>query len=86
MQIEVVEMPEHGTDAMVTLLHRVLNSLVGQLANDIKFTTGDVMSAALHLIIDAGLMNASPANLRKDIATSVDRILAEVAKKREAMN
>lgn len=86
MQVKIVEMPEHSTDAMVSLIHQVLSSVVGQLANDIQFTTGDVMSAALHLIVDAGLMNATPASLRADIVTAVDNMLAEYAKNRGTVN
>ena len=57
---------ERGTDAMTQLLIRVMEGALQ--STGLRFSNGDVMSAALHLMVDAGMVQApSKEELIKDI-------------------
>lgn len=86
MQVEIMELPKHSTDEMVTFLHGALLGTANSVSDVVRFTTGDLMSAALHLIVDAGLENASPEQLRADIVKGLDAILADRAEERRKAN
>lgn len=82
----VVEPPEPGTDEMVTLLTHAIGEAFNQLHQMFPFTSGDVMSACMHLLVEAGLSNASPAKLREDAIMALDGVLDENAKRRQKVN
>ncbi len=86
MKVELVELPEHSTDQMVTLLCNMLQSALGSASDLVKFTNGDAMSAALHLIVEVGLENSSPDQLRNDTIEALDSALADHLKTRGRAN
>jgi hypothetical protein len=81
----VISVPAPNSDGMVTLLGDLFEQMISHLP--FQFSHGDVMSAALYMVIDAGLINApSPEKLRSDIVDGLDRILAERAAERRQLN
>lgn len=81
--ITLVAVPDSNTDAMVSFLGDLFEQMVGQLP--FSFSHGDIMSAAMYLVVDAGLVNApSPERLRQDVIDALDRIIAERATEKRA--
>lgn len=50
-------MPEPKTDEMVTLLNSAMEEALAAISNRYRFANGDVMSAALHVMVDAGMVS-----------------------------
>ena len=48
-------MPKPQTEEMVTLLHAYMVAGVDMVSNDHRFTYGDVMSAAVHILVESGM-------------------------------
>ncbi len=86
VRLVVDKTPEPGSDEMVTLLNDVLHAALGQLSPSLHFTAGDVMGAAMYILVDAGLEASSPAVLRGDIIIALDRMLADWAKTQGSMH
>jgi len=78
--------PEPNTDEMVNLISNVLGNALDQLRELFPFTSGDVMSACMHMVVETGLLNASPEKLRNDVITGLDSVLAEKAEHRRKAN
>lgn len=76
-EVVFMPIPEPGSDAMAQLLGSSLDSMFDQLRDHFPFHCGDVMTACLYALIDAGLVGASPEQLRKDVIDAIDRILAD---------
>lgn len=78
--------PEPNTDAMVTLLHQILDGAAESFSNLTSFTRGDLMGAALYMVVEVGSEGSPPDKLREDIIAAVDRILADMAQEKARMN
>lgn len=68
--------PKPDSDEMVTLLYESLMEALDTV--DIRFTQGDVMSACMHLAVDAGLQSsASAEQLATDLCDGVRKIISD---------
>jgi len=85
MEVELVEIPKPATDEMVTLIHSVITSSLGQAADQFQFSYGDVMSACLHIIVENGLEGVTAEKLREDMMVAFDITLADFLKRRGTM-
>lgn len=79
MEVDLVEIPEMNTDAMVQFIYRIFMEALGQVREVAKFGAGDAMAAAMHLVVEAGLAHATPEQLRADLIVGIDKILADRA-------
>lgn len=71
--------PEKGTIEMVNLLGEMLDTMVDSIP--FTFTTGDLMSALIYSIIDAGLRAGTPHDqLRADLIKAIDAVIPDVAR------
>lgn len=86
MEVEIIELPEPSTTEMKALLHGVLRSAVDQLAEIVPFHTGDVMSAAMTMIVETGLEGEPPEKLRATLVEVLDALLASYAAQKEKSN
>ena len=85
-EVDITEIPEHGTDEMVTLIHHQIMGTLAQAQELMSFTRGDAMSAAMHLIVEAGLgSGAPPEKLRSDMIEAFDLTLADHLQHRKEM-
>jgi hypothetical protein len=77
-EIMVVKLPEPATNEMVQLIANQMDQLFNQLRQMFDFTTGDVMSACLCHIIEAGKIGreGDMEGLRQDILASVEIAIA----------
>lgn len=82
-ETEISEIPERCTDQMVTMLFGVLHDALDKVHEGISFSRGDVMAAAMHLIVETGLEAASPEMLREDVINGFDLTLADQLSHRE---
>jgi len=84
--VDITEIPECGTDEMVTLIHHQIMGALAQAQEFMSFTLGDAMSAAMHLIVEAGLgAGAPPDKLRSDMIEAFDLTLADYLQRRRSM-
>jgi hypothetical protein len=87
MKIELIEIPEPCTPEMVGVLHRAIDDLLDSVRVMFPFARGDAMSAAMYLIVEAGLDGgASPEKLREDVKDAFETTLADVLAQRGKAN
>jgi hypothetical protein len=82
MKVELIEIPEPCTPEMVGVLHRAINDLLNSVAGTFPFARGDAMSAAMYMIVEAGLENSSPDKLREDVIAAFEVTLEDVLAQR----
>lgn len=77
--------PQPNTNEAINVIGNAIDDLLHQLP--FRFTNGDVMSAALYLVVECGLNSATPEQLKQDIIESLDNVIAGVmAENKKNMN
>jgi hypothetical protein len=75
--LTLLKVPEPNTAEMINLLGELIDGVVDQLP--FNFSHGDLMSALMYSVIEAGLASApTPEKLRADLIDAVDRIIPDV--------
>jgi len=75
-------MPIEPTDEMTNAIANNIESLLSAMQQVAPFSTGDVMSAALHIMVDAGMVavehgTSTPEKLIDDLCRAVRQCVTE---------
>ena len=71
-------MPE-PTDEMTTIIAQTMEAAISRVRDDVAFSNGDVMSAAMHILVDAGMRSVEDGrSTREELIKNISDVAREI--------